>query len=147
VRASASEPEGGDLTSERSRAAMRDALAKRPRRLPRPPQDEPASSDGPNGLPDDPTELVALSRARLAEFDLDAARAAATRLADVAPDSLEAHRALAAVALAAQDYPQAEWHYGKVLEIEPLDEEAHERLAMAKKGRRREEQRNRRRKG
>jgi tetratricopeptide (TPR) repeat protein len=99
-------------------------------------------------LPDDPAELAALSQARLAEFDLEAARAAAVRLAEVSPDSLEAHRALAAVALAAQDYPQAELHYGKVLEIEPLDEEAHERLAMARKGRRREErQHGRRRKG
>jgi Flp pilus assembly protein TadD len=125
---------------------MTRALSKRPRRLPRPPQEAPPSSDEPNGLPDDPGDLVALTKARLAEFDLESARAAATRLAAMAPDSLEAHRALAAVALAAQDYPQAEWHYGKVLEIEPLDQEAHERLAMARKERRREE-RGRRRRG
>jgi tetratricopeptide (TPR) repeat protein len=109
---------------------------------------EPATAAS-DDMPDDPAELVALSQTRLAEFDLEAARAAATRLAAVAPGSLEAHRALAAVSLAEQDYPQAELHYGKVLEIEPLDQEAIERLAMAKKGRRREQepQRHRRRKG
>jgi tetratricopeptide (TPR) repeat protein len=109
---------------------------------------EPATAAS-DDLPDDPAELVALSQTRLAEFDLEAARAAATRLAAVAPGSLEAHRALAAVSLAEQDYPQAELHYGKVLEIEPLDQEAMERLAMAKKGRRREQepQRHRRWKG
>ena len=113
----------------------------------RPPAPDDGGDDG-DGLSDDPAELAALSRARLAEFDLDAALAAATRLAEVSPGTLDAHRALAAVALAAQDYPQAEVHYGKVLEIEPLDQEAHERLAMAKKGRKREEQqRSRRRKG
>ena len=68
-----------------------------------------------------------------------------TRLAEVSPGSLEAYRALAAVALAAQDYAEAESHYGKVLEIEPRDQEAHERLAMARKGRRREDQQHRRR--
>jgi hypothetical protein len=36
-------------------------------------------------------------------------------------------------------------HYGKVLEIEPLDQDAIERLAMAKKGRRREQEPQRRR--
>jgi tetratricopeptide (TPR) repeat protein len=143
--ATAGEPVGGELTNARSRT-MKKASSKRPRRLPRRPQKAPPSSDEPNGLPDDPGELFALSKARLAEFDLESARAAATRLAAMAPDSLEAHRALAAVALAAQDYLQAEWHYGKVLEIEPLDQEAHERLAMARKGRRRDE-RGRRRKG
>jgi tetratricopeptide (TPR) repeat protein len=146
VSATASEPVSGELTNARSQTAMTRALSKRPRRLPRPPQEAPPSSDEPNGLPDDPGDLVALTKARLAEFDLESARAAATRLAAMAPDSLEAHRALAAVALAAQDYPQAEWHYGKVLEIEPLDQEAHERLALARKERRREE-RGRRRRG
>ncbi len=114
------------------------------------PAGEPAPAEGAaDDLPSDMDELVALSSTRLAEFDLEAAREAAERLAEVAPDSLESHRALGAVSLAAQDYAQAEVHYGKVLEIEPLDQEAHERLAMAKKGRRREEQpqRHRRRKG
>jgi Flp pilus assembly protein TadD len=85
----------------------------------------------------------------LAEYNLETARAAAERLAEVAPDSLEAHRVLGAVSLAEQDYAQAEVHYGHVLEIEPLDQEAHERLAVAKKGRRGEERpwRRRRRKG
>ena len=104
---------------------------------------------GHSDLPNDLNELAALSRARLAEFDLDAAREAASHLALLAPDSLQAHRALAAVSLAEQDYPMAELHYGKVLEYEPLDQEAHERLAMAKEGRRREQQpqRSRKRKG
>jgi tetratricopeptide (TPR) repeat protein len=96
-------------------------------------------------LPSDPAELVALSSARLAEFDLPAARAAAERLAELTPDSLESHRALAAVSLAEQDYVQAELHYGKVLDIEPLDQDAHEHLAMARKGRHREQQPPRRR--
>ena len=111
--------------------------------------DESSEPDAGDALPSDPAELVVLSAAKLAEFDLEAARAAAERLAEVAPRSLEAHRALGAVSLAEQDYAQAEVHYGNVLEIEPLDQEAHERLAMAKKGRRREEQpqRHRRRKG
>jgi Flp pilus assembly protein TadD len=85
-----------------------------------------------------------ISQIRLAEFDLAGARAAAARLATLAPDSVEAHRALAAVSLAEQDYAQAEFHYGNVLEMEPLDEEAHERFAMAKDGRRREQQRSQR---
>jgi tetratricopeptide (TPR) repeat protein len=96
-------------------------------------------------LPSDPAELVALSSTKLAEFDLPAARTAAERLAELAPDSLESHRALAAVSLAEQDYVQAELHYAKVLDIEPLDQEAHEHLAMARKGRHREQQPPRRR--
>jgi tetratricopeptide (TPR) repeat protein len=92
-------------------------------------------------LPDDTDELVALSHARLAEFDLATARAAATRLLAVAPDSVHAHRALGAVALAQQEYAQAEHHYGQVLDREPLDEEAHGRLALARQGRQRVEQR------
>ena len=110
---------------------------------------EPTDQDVGDALPSDPAELVALSASMLAEYNLETARAAAERLAEVAPDSLEAHRVLGAVSLAEQDYAQAEVHYGHVLEIEPLDQEAHERLAVAKKGRRGEERpwRRRRRKG
>lgn len=81
-------------------------------------------------LPDDPDELAELSRARLAASDLELAHAAASRLEAVAPGTLEAHRALGAVALAEQDYEQARLHYRSVLELEPLDQEAHERLAL-----------------
>lgn len=90
-------------------------------------------------LPDSTDELVALSHDKLAELDLETAGAAANRLQAVAPDSVQAHRALAAVALAQQSYAQAEHHYELVLESEPLDQEAHERLAMARKGRLRAE--------
>ncbi len=85
-------------------------------------------------IPDDPAELAELSRARLAAADLELAHAAASRLEAVAPGSIEAHRALAAVALAEQDYEQARMHYLQVLEIEPLDQEAHERLALVSEG-------------
>ena len=81
-------------------------------------------------LPDDPEELAELSRARLAAADHELAHAAASRLEAVAPGTLEAHRALGAVALAEQDYEQARFHYRSVLELEPLDQEAHERLAL-----------------
>jgi cytochrome c-type biogenesis protein CcmH/NrfG len=81
-------------------------------------------------LPDDPDELAELSRARLAASDLELAHAAASRLEAVAPGTLEAHRALGAVALAEQDYEQARLHYRSVLDLEPLDQEAHERLAL-----------------
>ena len=81
-------------------------------------------------MPDDPEELAELSRVRLAASDIELAHAAASRLEAVAPGSLEAHRALGAVALAEKDYEQARFHYGSVLELEPLDQEAHERLAL-----------------
>ncbi|MBW3605510.1 MAG: tetratricopeptide repeat protein [Actinobacteria bacterium] len=81
-------------------------------------------------MPDDPDELATLSRARLAVSDVELAHAAASRLDALAPGSIEAHRALGAVALAAHDYEQARVHYRKVLELEPLDQEAHERLAL-----------------
>lgn len=81
-------------------------------------------------LPHDPDALIELSRERLAASDIEAAHAAASRLEAVAPGTVEAHRALGAVALAEHDYDQAREHYGKVLELEPLDQEAHERLAI-----------------
>lgn len=117
-----------------------------------PPDDAPAAEDGrlgdgeptgdaaPTGgapvapraaeLPHDPDALIQLSRERLAASDVEAAHAAASRLEAVAPGTVEAHRALGAVALAEHDYDQARQHYAKILEIEPLDQEAHERLAM-----------------
>ncbi|HSJ46216.1 MAG TPA: hypothetical protein VK923_16190 [Euzebyales bacterium] len=93
---------------------------------------EPEMVDGVTAseLPDAPDELAELSRARLAASDLELAHAAASRLEAVAPGTLEAHRALGAVALAEQDYEQARFHYRSVLELEPLDQEAHERLAL-----------------
>lgn len=99
-------------------------------------RDDPTSSettddeDAAFDLPDDPEELAELSRARLAASDLELAHAAASRLEAVAPGALETHRALGAVALAEQDYEQARFHYRSVLELEPLDQEAHERLAL-----------------
>ena len=81
-------------------------------------------------LPHDPDALIELSRERLAASDLEVAHAAASRLDAVAPGTVEAHRALGAVALAEHDYDQAREHYRKILELEPLDQEAHERLAM-----------------
>ena len=92
---------------------------------PRPPRGEVAVD-----MPDDPAELAELSRERLAVSDLELAHAAASHLEAVSPGTVEAHRALAAVALAEQDYDQARHHYRKVLELEPLDQEAHERLAL-----------------
>ena len=50
-----------------------------------------------------------------------------------------------AAAWAAQDSAEAESHSGKGLEIDPRDREAHDRLAMARRGGRREEQQHRRR--
>lgn len=81
-------------------------------------------------MPDDPDALAELSRERLAASDLELAHAAASRLEAVSPGTVEAHRALGAVALAERDYDQARHHYSKVLELEPLDQEAHERLAL-----------------
>lgn len=81
-------------------------------------------------MPDDPAELAVLSRTRLAISDLELAHAAASRLEAIAPGSIEAHRALGAVALAEHDYERARTHYRKVLELEPLDQEAHERLSL-----------------
>ena len=92
--------------------------------------DEPADDVAAFGMPDDPEELAELSRTRLAASDIELAHAAASRLEAVAPGTLEAHRALGAVALAEQDYEQARFHYRSVLELEPLDQEAHERLAL-----------------
>lgn len=92
--------------------------------------DDDLGDDGFVDMPDDPDELAALSRARLAVSDVELAHAAASRLAALAPGSIEAHRALGAVALAGHDYEQARAHYRKVLELEPLDQEAHERLAL-----------------
>jgi Flp pilus assembly protein TadD len=48
----------------------------------------------------------------------------------VAPGTLEAHRALGAVAMAERDFEQARVHYRAVLDLEPLDQDAHERLAL-----------------
>ncbi|CAN5906460.1 hypothetical protein BH23ACT10_BH23ACT10_33250 [soil metagenome] len=90
----------------------------------------PAADDVEVDMPDDPAELAVLSRTRLAVSDLELAHAAASRLQAVAPGSIEAHRALGAVALAEHDYERARTHYRKVLELEPLDQEAHERLAL-----------------
>ena len=81
-------------------------------------------------LPHEPDALIELSRRALAQSNLELAHAAASRLEAVAPGTVEAHRALGAAALAEHDYDQARMHYGKVLELEPLDQEAHERLAM-----------------
>jgi cytochrome c-type biogenesis protein CcmH/NrfG len=81
-------------------------------------------------LPDTIDELVELSRVGLASADVELAHAAASRLEAVAPGSVEAHRALGAVALVEQDFEQAGLHYRRVLELEPLDQEAHERLAL-----------------
>jgi cytochrome c-type biogenesis protein CcmH/NrfG len=104
--------------------------------------DAPAVADGDPGhidaeperevvdLPHDPDALIELSRDRLAASDLEVAHAAASRLEAIAPGTVEAHRALGAVALAEHDYDQAREHYSKVLELEPLDQEAHERLAL-----------------
>jgi cytochrome c-type biogenesis protein CcmH/NrfG len=88
----------------------------------------PASST--ERLPDTREELVELSREGLAESDVELAHAAASRLDAVAPDSVEAHRALGAVALAEQDYEQAAVHYRRLLELEPGDREATERLEV-----------------
>jgi cytochrome c-type biogenesis protein CcmH/NrfG len=81
-------------------------------------------------MPDDPAALAELSRARLAASDLELAHAAASRLEAVAPGTLEAHRALGAVAMAERDFEQARVHYRAVLDLEPLDQDAHERLAL-----------------
>jgi hypothetical protein len=89
-----------------------------------------ASDDVVFDMPDDPSELVALIQDRLAAADLELAHAGASRLEAVAPGSVDAHRALGAVALAAHDYEQARTHYREILELEPLDQEAHERLAL-----------------
>jgi tetratricopeptide (TPR) repeat protein len=92
--------------------------------------DEPADAVAAFDMPDDPEELAELSRSRLAASDIELAHAAASHLEAVAPGTLEAHRALGAVALAEQDHEQAQFHYRSVLELEPLDQEAHERLAL-----------------
>lgn len=128
----AEEPSGG-IDGPADTAADDDTDAPRPATDPAVAAEPDARTDaGPEvvELPHDPDALIELSRERLAASDLEAAHAAASRLEAVAPGTVEAHRALGAVALAEHDYDQARAHYAKILELEPLDQEAHERLAM-----------------